>query len=64
VHTTAKHCVAGTVKGTAPYRDFCNFFMNEWMATGIKLKDYIMYKHKERIKAKRLIILNVIDNIE
>jgi hypothetical protein len=34
------------------------------MATNIELKDYIMYKYKERIEEKRLIILNVIDNIE
>jgi hypothetical protein len=34
------------------------------MVTDIRLKDFIMYKYKERIKEKRLIILNVIDNIE
>jgi hypothetical protein len=40
------------------------FFMNWGMATGIKLKDYILYKYKERIKEKYLIILYVIDNIK
>jgi hypothetical protein len=29
------------------------------VVTSHKLKDYIMYKYKERIKEKRLIILNV-----
>jgi hypothetical protein len=34
------------------------------MSTDIKLKDYILYKYKDRIKKKGLIILNVIDNIK
>jgi hypothetical protein len=31
----------------------CIFFINWGMATDIKLKDYILYKYKERIKEKR-----------
>jgi hypothetical protein len=38
-------------EGAAP--DFCIFFIDWRMATDIKLKDYILYKHKERIKEKR-----------
>jgi hypothetical protein len=34
------------------------------MATDIKLMDYILYKYKERIKEKILIMLYVIDNIK
>jgi hypothetical protein len=34
------------------------------MATDIRLKDYILYKYKERIKKKGLIILYVINNIK
>lgn len=46
---TAKHCIAGT--GLHHTRIFV-IFMIEGMATDIKLKDYIMYKYKERIKEK------------
>jgi hypothetical protein len=64
--TTVKHHAAGTVKRTVPYKDFCIFFINWGMATDIKLKDYtsVLYKYKERIKEKGLIILYVIDNIK
>jgi hypothetical protein len=41
------------VKRAVPYKDFCIFFINWGMATDIKLKDYIVYKYKERIKEKR-----------
>jgi hypothetical protein len=61
---TVKDHAAGTVKHTVPYKDFCIFFVNWEMATDIKLKDYILYKYKERIKEKNLIILYVIDNIK
>jgi hypothetical protein len=66
MRTTAKHRAAGTVKRPVPYKDFCIFFINWGMATDIKLKDYILYiyKYKEIIKEKGLIILNVIDNIK
>jgi hypothetical protein len=40
------------------------FFINWGMATDIELKDYILYKYKERIKEKGTIILYVIDNIK
>jgi hypothetical protein len=53
MRTTVKHHAAGTVKLTVPYKDFCVFFINWGMATDIKLKDYILYKYKERIKEKR-----------
>jgi hypothetical protein len=49
MRTTAKHDATGTVKSTVPYKDFCIYSM----ATDIKLKDYILYKYKERIKEKR-----------
>jgi hypothetical protein len=49
MRTTVKHHVAGTVKRTVPCKDFCIFFINWGMATDIKLKDYILYKYKERI---------------
>jgi hypothetical protein len=64
MRTTVKHHAAGTVKRTVPYKDFCIFFLNWGMATDIKLKDYILYKYKERIKEKGLIILYVIDNMK
>jgi hypothetical protein len=53
MRTTAKHDAAGTVKSTVPYKDFCIYSINGGMATDIKLKDYILYKYKERIKEKR-----------
>jgi hypothetical protein len=53
MHTTVKHHATGTVKRTVPYKDFCIFFINWGMATDIKLKDYILYKYKDRIKEKR-----------
>jgi hypothetical protein len=53
MRTTVKHHAAGTVKRTVPYKDFCIFFINWGMATDIKLKDYILYKYKERITEKR-----------
>jgi hypothetical protein len=62
--TTVKHHAAGTVKRTVPYKGFCIFYINWGMATDIKLKDYILYNYKERIKEKGLIILHVIDNIK
>jgi hypothetical protein len=43
--------VAKISGGAAP--DFCIFFINWGMATDIKLKDYILYKYKERIKEKK-----------
>jgi hypothetical protein len=52
MRTTVKHHAAGTVKRTRPYNNFCIFFINWGMATDIKLKDYIFYKYKERIKEK------------
>jgi hypothetical protein len=65
MRTTVKHHAAGTVKRTVPCKDFCIFFINWGMATDIKLKDYILYKYKERFKEKKgLIILYVIDNIK
>jgi hypothetical protein len=54
--------VAKISGGAAP--EICIFFINWGMATDIKLKDYVLYKYKERIKEKRLIILYVIDNIK
>jgi hypothetical protein len=42
--------VAKISEGAAP--ENCIFFINWEMATDIKLKDYIMYKYKERIKEK------------
>jgi hypothetical protein len=63
MRTTAKHDAAGTVKSTVPYKELCIYSINGGMATDIKLKDYILYKYKERIKEKGLIILNVSDNI-
>jgi hypothetical protein len=60
---TVKHHAAGTVKRTVPYKDFCIFFINWGVATDIKLKDYILYKYKERIKEKKD-SLYVIDNIK
>jgi hypothetical protein len=53
MRTTVKHHAAGTVKRTVPYNDFCISFINWGMATDIELKDYILYKYKERIKEKR-----------
>jgi hypothetical protein len=53
MRTTVKHHAAGTVKRTVTYKDFCIFFINWGMATDIKLKDYILYKYKERIKEKK-----------
>jgi hypothetical protein len=53
MRTTVKHYAAGTVKRTVPDKDFCIFFINRGVATYIKLKDYILYKYKERIKEKR-----------
>jgi hypothetical protein len=50
---TAKNHAAGTVKRTVPYKDFCISFISWGMATGIKLKDYILYKYEERIKEKK-----------
>jgi hypothetical protein len=64
MRTTVKRHAAGTVKRTVPYKDFCIFFINWVMATYIKLEDDILYKYKERIKEKGLIILYVIDNIK
>jgi hypothetical protein len=61
MRTTVKHHAAGTVKRTVPYKNVCIFFMNWGKATDIKLKDYILYKYKERIKNKGFIILYVID---
>jgi hypothetical protein len=52
MRTTVKHHAAGTVKRTVPYKDFWIFFINWWMAADSKLKDYILYKYKERIKEK------------
>jgi hypothetical protein len=43
--------VAKISGGAAP--ENCIFFENWGMATDIKLKDYILYKYKERIKEKR-----------
>jgi hypothetical protein len=63
MRTTVKHHAAGSVKRTVPYKDFCIFFINWVIATDIKLKDYILYKYKERIEEKGL-ILYVIDNIK
>jgi hypothetical protein len=60
MRTTVKHHAAGTVKRTVPYKDFYIFFINWGMATDIKLKDYILYKYKDRIKERGLIILYVI----
>jgi hypothetical protein len=54
--------VAKISGGVAP--ENCIFFINWGMATDIKMKDYILYKYKERIKEKGLIILYVIDNIK
>jgi hypothetical protein len=64
MRTIVKHHAAGTVKRTVPYKDFCIFFINWGMATDIKLKDYILYKYKERIKEKRThyIILSIISS--
>jgi hypothetical protein len=53
MRTTVTHHVAGTVKRTVPYKDFCTFFIKWGTTTDIKLKDYILYKYKERIKEKR-----------
>ena len=63
-HTSKHHAAAGTVKRTVPYKELCIFFINWGMVTDIKLKDYMLYKYKERIKKKGLVILNVIDNIK
>jgi hypothetical protein len=43
--------VAKISGGAAP--ENCIFFINWGMATDIKLKDYILYMYKERIKEKR-----------
>jgi hypothetical protein len=64
MRTTVKHHAAGTVKRTVQYKDFYIFFINWWMATDIKLKEYILYKSTERSKEKGLILLYVIDNIK
>jgi hypothetical protein len=58
MYTTVKHHAAGTVKFTVPYKDFCIFFINWEMAIDIQLKDYILYKYKERIKEKGLSIIS------
>jgi hypothetical protein len=34
------------------HKTFCIFFITWGLATDIKLKDYILYKYKERIKEK------------
>jgi hypothetical protein len=44
--------VAKISGGAAP--ENCIFFINWGMATDIKLKDYVLYKYKERIKEKRI----------
>jgi hypothetical protein len=61
MRTTVKHHAAGTVKRTVPYKGFCIFFINWEMATDIKLKDYILYKYKEKLKKKGLIILYLLE---
>jgi hypothetical protein len=43
--------VAKISGGAAP--ENCILFINWVMATDIKLKDYILYKYKERIKEKK-----------
>jgi hypothetical protein len=53
--------VARISGGAAPENGI--FFINWGMATDIKLKDYILYKYKER-KNNGLIILYVIDTIK
>jgi hypothetical protein len=53
MRTTVKHNAAVTVKRTVPYKNFCIFFINWGMATGIKLEGYILYKYKEIIKEKK-----------
>jgi hypothetical protein len=53
MRTIAKNDAAGTVKSTVLYKEFGIYSINGGMATDIKLKDYILYKHKERIKEKR-----------
>jgi hypothetical protein len=40
--------VAKINRGAAP--ENCIFFINWGMATDIKVKDYILYKYKKRIK--------------
>jgi hypothetical protein len=47
--------VAKISGGAAP--ENCIFFINWMMATDIKLKDYILYRYKERIKEKRTHII-------
>nr|CAD7433630.1 unnamed protein product [Timema monikensis] len=39
MRTTIKHHVAGTVKRTVPYKDFCIFFINWGMATETQVTD-------------------------
>jgi hypothetical protein len=53
MRTTVKHHTAGTVKRTVPCKGFCIIFHKLGMDTDNKLKDYILYKYKERIKEKR-----------
>jgi hypothetical protein len=62
MRTTVKHHAAGTVKRTVPCKDFYIFFINWGMATDIKLKDYILYKYKERIKKRTHYMLSIISS--